>query len=367
MIVEKVIGEKTQRYRELERESSGMLLDHDSRRVLGRYEEAAFHALQAGRRRASMGKILFDAGDHVGAAEDWLSATACFMLATAEDQIRTLLDIVRRMEDDGDFESRPEMSDILQQRDQELRALVGKRIALLRELALPEYQLDDSNKRALDFLLEQRRELPGYALLHYAISRQAMELGETEPADRHLVWAATFAPENANLIALLGYLRLRHRRRDRAIELAKEFLEDYPSAAGPVRIMLANALSGGHDEPLDRERAIEVLRPLIDENWPDRKERIAALAISAALCYETGRKDELARHVGALRSIERGLGQADLSAYTYIKLCEESLLQAGEAADREEGGVVPLPEAKRQQFFRSAMQLTTSLPLPLAA
>lgn len=81
MIGEKAIGEITHRYRELERESSSLLLDHDSRLVLGRYEEAAYYALQAGRHRASMGKILFDAGDRVRASEDWLSASQCFLLA----------------------------------------------------------------------------------------------------------------------------------------------------------------------------------------------------------------------------------------------------------------------------------------------
>ncbi|HET6879104.1 MAG TPA: hypothetical protein VFI31_03050 [Pirellulales bacterium] len=369
MIGDKVIDEASERYRELERESSSLLLDHDSRLALGRYEEAAFHALQAGRQRASMGRILFDAGDRIAAAEDWLSATACFLLATAEEQARTLLGILQTLAEDGDLESRPDLTAVLAQRNEETRQLVAKRTAFLQQLALPKHELDPANQEAFDFLLNQRRNLPGYAILHYIISREAMELGQNELADRHLVWAAAFDPENANLIALLGYLHLRNRRRDRAIELAKGFLEAHKKhpTVGPVMIMLANALGGGQVEPLDRIGAIEVLRPLLDENWPDRKERIAALVISAILCYETGRRNELLRHIDALRSIERDLGDADLRTYTYLKLCEESLLPLGGDEGEENGFDLGLPEPKRQQLFRSAMQLTTRLPLPLAA
>ena len=47
-----MIATHQEEYHALERESSNFLLEHDSRRILGRYEEAAYDALQAGRGRA---------------------------------------------------------------------------------------------------------------------------------------------------------------------------------------------------------------------------------------------------------------------------------------------------------------------------
>jgi hypothetical protein len=44
-----------------ERESSNFLLERDSRRALGRYEEAAYDALQAGRGRARMEQLCWTA------------------------------------------------------------------------------------------------------------------------------------------------------------------------------------------------------------------------------------------------------------------------------------------------------------------
>ncbi|HKI33744.1 MAG TPA: hypothetical protein VKA46_17965, partial [Gemmataceae bacterium] len=89
-------GTQAAEYRELELQSSNLLLEADSRLVLSRYEEAAFHALQAGRSRARMGELNYKADEWAGAAEDWLSAAACFLRATAPQQAQTVLGVTAR-------------------------------------------------------------------------------------------------------------------------------------------------------------------------------------------------------------------------------------------------------------------------------
>ena len=51
---------QTQQYRDLERESFNQMMAADSRRVLGRYEEAAYHLFQAGTARARMGQLCYE-------------------------------------------------------------------------------------------------------------------------------------------------------------------------------------------------------------------------------------------------------------------------------------------------------------------
>jgi hypothetical protein len=111
-------------YHDLELDSSNELLEHDSRRVLGRFEEAAHHALQAGRARARMGQLRFDAGDYSGAAADWLSAAACFLQADAGDSATIILDEVRRLAADGRLPAaRPDLAAALKEREQQLADL----------------------------------------------------------------------------------------------------------------------------------------------------------------------------------------------------------------------------------------------------
>jgi hypothetical protein len=111
-------------YHDLELESSNELLAHDSRRVLGRFEEAARHALQAGRARARMGQLRFAAGDYSGAAEDWLSAAACFLQASAGEPATAALNEVRRLGAEGRLAAaRPDLAAALAEREQQLADL----------------------------------------------------------------------------------------------------------------------------------------------------------------------------------------------------------------------------------------------------
>jgi hypothetical protein len=192
-------GTKSREYRQLEQESSNQLMEHDSRRVLGRYEEAAYRALQAGQDRARMGQLCCEAGEYAEAAEDWLSATACFLLATAPKQAVGALGLLRRLEAEGKVPAeRPDLRNALREREQQLNDLNRQVEQFLHGFEQP----GKADERTLGSLLRQVRDLPGLPALHYAIYRQASELGQQALADKHRVWAGTFDSESVNGVAV---------------------------------------------------------------------------------------------------------------------------------------------------------------------
>jgi hypothetical protein len=112
---------KAQEYHDLEHKSSDHLLEHDSRRVLGRFQEAAYHALEAGKSRARMAQLCFEDAQYAEAVEDWLSAVACFLLADAKPQAIDSLERLHQLEADGKIPSdRPELLAALRNREQEV-------------------------------------------------------------------------------------------------------------------------------------------------------------------------------------------------------------------------------------------------------
>jgi hypothetical protein len=358
---------KAREYHDLELESSNELLEHDSRLLLGRYEEAAYHALQAGRCRARMGQLCFEAEEYAEATEDWLSAAACFLLATAREQAAGVLDVLHHQVEGKIPAERPDLREAVRQRDQELKDLNQRVQQFLRSFGLGGYQVDVAEERTLGFLRQQVRDLPGLPLLHYAIFRQASDLGQRDLAAEHLVWAATFDPENANLVALLGYLHLGCGKPDRAVSLADDYLAAHSSDAGPVRIMLANALaSGSSGRPPDQEKALAVLRPLVESPAADIRARIAALALSATLQYELGREQEFDRLVKELDRLEGSLQAPDLrdaiSAFRRL-IPSPGMDGTGNIPATEPR---PLPEGVRFQLFQKAKEVSVR-PLSLAA
>jgi hypothetical protein len=353
-------GTKTRAYLDLQHESSSRLLDYDSRWVLGRYEEAAYHALQAGTVRTRMGQLGFDAREYVAAVEDWLSGAACFLLATARQQAADLLDILHRLEAEGKIPvERADLHAALRERDREQKDLNQRVKQFLRDFGQQGYQLQTADERTLQFLLEHVRELPGFPLLHYAIFRQASDLGRQDLVARHLVWAATFDPGNANLVALLGYLYLSSGKADRALALGNDFLKAHSSDAGPVRIMLANALAlGAGEKSPDQERALEILRPLVDGAEAALGERIAALALSATFEYELGREQEFGRLVRELDRLEQSIQAPELRS----TIADFRTLISHPPADGTGGaGTGPrrlLSEEDRRRLFQKAKQVS---------
>jgi hypothetical protein len=165
------------------------MMDHDAERALGRYPQAAWHMLQAGEARARMGQMMFDAGQFAQAAADWLSAAACFYLATGLERMRNTFERVKQLGQEGKIP--PERRDIhaaIKERAEQLETLARK-IAQFHETR------HASDQESLDWLLTQLRELPGLPELHSAIAQIATRLGQTARASENLTWAEKFAPD----------------------------------------------------------------------------------------------------------------------------------------------------------------------------
>ncbi|HUY34805.1 MAG TPA: hypothetical protein VMV69_18815 [Pirellulales bacterium] len=351
-------------YHELELESSNDLVDHDSRRVLGRFAEAASHALQAGARRERMGRISLDTGRHADAAEDWLSAASCFLLATASGRAAEILKIVHGLIAQGNVPAnRRDLHAALGECDKGLKQLKRKERRFLAEFGA-EHELNRPDEDTLRFLQERLRDLPGFADLHYAIFRQALGLGRQDLAEEHLRWAVTFGPGNANRVAILGNLHINRGRPDLAVALGENFLETQAANAGQVRIMLANALGQGTDgSPPDQGRALEVLRPVVDVvagHAP--KQRVAALALSATFACELGREEQFGHMVEELNCLERTVEAVELRGVIagLRKIFERS--KSNGAAGPSRGKSRLLPE--RLKVFESAQELNV---MPLLA
>lgn len=121
-------------YRKLALDSSNEMMDHDAERALGRYPLAAWHMLQAGKLRVQMGQMMFDAGQFTQAAADWLSAAACFYLATDLERMREAFERVRKLEREGKIP--PERRDIhaaIKEREEQLETLSRKLAQLQTE------------------------------------------------------------------------------------------------------------------------------------------------------------------------------------------------------------------------------------------
>ncbi len=118
---------ETSEYRKLELDSSNDLIRHDARRSDRKYPEAALHARQAGLARLRMGQMMFDVGQFVSAAEDWLSAAACFYLANDLKRMRETFARAQKLVQEGKVP--PERRDIhaaLQEREEQLAVLDQK-------------------------------------------------------------------------------------------------------------------------------------------------------------------------------------------------------------------------------------------------
>ncbi len=318
--------------------------------------------------RTRMGQVCLEAEEYAEAVADWLSAADCFLQATARKQAADVLDVLHRLEADGKVPAeRPDLRAVLRQRKRGLKDLTEKVEQFLRSFGPQGYRLDTADERTLEFLRERVRDLPGLPLLHYAIFRQASDLGQQELAARHLVWATTFDPDNANLVALLGYLHLSLGRPDRAQALGGDFLAAHAADTGPVRIMLANAFAAGvGGRPPDQRQALEVLRPLLEDAETDVRARIAALALSATFEYELGREQEFRRLVQELDRLEGSVQAPELrSALADFRrmIPHPEVNGTGEVPC---GPARWLPEEDRRRLFQRAMQVSVR-PMPVAA
>lgn len=92
---------ETPEYHKLSLDSSNDMIEYDASRALGRYPNAALHIRDAGIGRLRMGQMMFDAGEFAHAAEDWLSAAACFCLVPDLKRMNDTTELVRKLDREG--------------------------------------------------------------------------------------------------------------------------------------------------------------------------------------------------------------------------------------------------------------------------
>ncbi|MDY3560845.1 hypothetical protein R5W23_002094 [Gemmata sp. JC673] len=284
------MNEAVAEYRQLELDSSNDMMDADSRRALGRYVEAAWHHLQAGAARERMGQMMFDTGDRVRAAADWLSAAACFHLATNLQQMSEVLNRVHELVQQGSIP--PERRDIrcaLVERDEQQHALEHRMARFQHEYEEVRNNID--GQEFLTWLLGQVRDLPGFMNLQLAVAHRAMRLGQFPLALQHLKWAERLAPGSTDLKALRVALLLTQGDRTAGLQLGFELLREQPQMA-PVRLLLVGTLAFKPSASRgDWERALELLRPLCHArgDWMDR---LVPLALAVTLHQGLEHDDE---------------------------------------------------------------------------
>ncbi|MDB5306050.1 MAG: hypothetical protein JWO38_252 [Gemmataceae bacterium] len=280
-------------YRRLATESSNDMIRHDARRGEGEYEKAALHIREAGAGRLRMGRIAYDAGNFARAAADWLSAGACFYLATDGTRMRECIDRVRQLDQEGKIPAdRRDIRAAIQEREGEVRTLEEKVTRFLQNYRGLAARFPQRNGERLEFLREQVRELPGFADLHFEIYRHARTLGQASLAGEHLNWATKFDPDNPEYVGRFGYQLIQLGQPAQAAELGREFLRTH-STEPTVRIMLAQALvsSTGGQTP-DREGSLAVLQPVLEDPSIRANVRLAAIVLSAAVQHDAGHEVE---------------------------------------------------------------------------
>ena len=294
-------------YRELVLQSSNLLLEGDLSRVLGCYEEAALKRFKAGEQRKQMGTIAARIGKPVFAFEDWLSASACYLEATAVKEAVDVLAQLTDMEKQGAIlPNRRDLFDALTERRAELTKLKDtvERFESLFHKYTERHGLASPNDGFREFLLHWRRELPGFFYLHYALACQAEARGETEKVREHLKWAREFCIEDAHGVAFIGYAFITLGEWKSAYEMAEAFLPSDESESAPVRLMMATSMLGqAASEPGKATRALELLQPVIQAEGIET--RIPALVLSVLLYRELGQWSECQRLEQELQSLEK--------------------------------------------------------------
>jgi tetratricopeptide (TPR) repeat protein len=275
----------TDEYRQLGYETSNDMIRHDTRRLLREYEEAALHIRQAGFGRARMGQMMFDAGEFTLAAEDWLAAAGCFYLVPDLLRLREGVEAVRQIDREGHIP--PERRDIraaILEREEQLRTLEEKLTQFDNEYrTLMLAHNGASTQEMLDFLVRQVRDLPGLLKLHAAIAFAAQDLKQLSLAAQHLEWAEKFGLGNIPLAVLRGNQLIAQGQHEQAIRLWRETLKVHRDQ-GYLRYRLAQTiLADSARRTTSQDEAIEILRPLVENESADPGERLMGLSLSAIL------------------------------------------------------------------------------------
>jgi hypothetical protein len=149
-----------------------------------------------------MGEMCAGRGEFSWAAEDWLCSADAFLQASDGKRAGQALRKAQELERQGSLPpDRPDLRVALPEREEGLSGLEERIQAFRLAVETHGFSLAVPSEAALDFLLKQRRDLPGLADLHAMIARQADGLGKHKLACDHLRWAATFDSLNESSIA----------------------------------------------------------------------------------------------------------------------------------------------------------------------
>jgi tetratricopeptide (TPR) repeat protein len=272
-------------YRKLVLDSSNDLIRYDSQWILGEYTAAAFHALRAGIARTNMGVIKVNHQEFTQAAEDWLCAAHCFNLATRPQLARRTLDWVSQMEKDGKIpQQRRDLFAAIATREEEYKTL-EQRLTELQHDVQRSGPSPGRGQETLDRLIRWLRILPGFWKLQALIFLQARQIGQIAFAVKHLDWADKLSGGDPRVVALRMYHLLLLGEPIPAAKIGQESLAQ--NSNSPLRYLAALALvSSSVDHTPDPEKALEVLKPLLDDSNDNSSWRLLALALAANLQHQ---------------------------------------------------------------------------------
>jgi hypothetical protein len=344
-------------YRELATESSNLMLDWDGRWVLGRYEEAVYALLQAGYMRRRMAEMCLAEHEFEYAAEDWLSAAEAFRQVPALELARSALGSVQQIDADGRIPAdRKDLHRAVTERAEGIQQL-QERIQAFETAIAATGTHGTPGEDKLKFLLSQVRELPGLPALHYEIFRQAEALGQHDLAARHILWATRFDPDNEDYLTHHLYRLIEGGQFDEAEGLARTFLVKHADAR---RILIPLALIPIYrqdDTPEARQKAIETLRPLVEDSPLTDVERMVALYLTVHLLGDRGRREQVSQEMRMLEESAHSKGNRKLAAaLAEFRITTDSLLSQSSPGN----GAPTSNGAFDRGFFRLVEQLTTA-------
>jgi tetratricopeptide (TPR) repeat protein len=303
--------------------------------------------------RERMGQLSLAAQEYAGAAEDWLSSAECYLQACAQDDAVRALEGAQKLEAAGHLPpGRGDVTAALREREEGVRRLRRKIEAFWAAWRAAGFKAPEASEDALAFLRRQVRDLPGFAMLHFLIARQAGRLGRQDLAARHLMWAARFDPGHETYTALHGRQLITAGRLGEAEQLGRSFLTMKPDSTD-VRLMLALALvAGSAARPSGFRQAIEVLRPVADRSQTNLNHRVIALALSLVLHRLLGEEGEAARLQHEIDEMDRTVADAKLKSVIAVVRTAGGVSLNG-AAQPQAGFEGPVHESGLSLFFAS--------------
>jgi hypothetical protein len=214
--------------------------------------------------------------------------------------------LVLRLEEKGRIpKDRPDLLSELAKREEDYKRLT-QRIAELKQ-SVQQLPLKISGDRErLEVLLEWLHELPGLRLLHEVIFLQALKTRDLALAEKHVHWADKLFPKDERVGTLRVYHMFVLGRFDQAGKVGMEMLG--PESPPPLRYLVALSLiASSNDLFLQKEKALEVLEPLLAENTELSNWKLLGLALAMSINHDFNRPADLERYLTLFNSLFEAL------------------------------------------------------------